>query len=208
LSERWYVSHIFLRQDTYAQRDNVLLEAIKPTVEELEKEDLIENFHFLFEGNFEILFRVRLRSTASMDKVKSLVGHGLQKIESLCSRITYDETYTGEGTPQTKDSFGEEGWLLAQRFMDVCSHITLLTREVVLGKKPLTAARLDSLFNKEKFVHLLLNQYGLDPFRESQFHSLGAIERVIVGFRILQRLERLEKALQDHTKQQNDTSAS
>jgi len=201
LAERWYVAHIFLKPDTYAQRDKVLVDTIEPIVERLEKAGLIENFHFLFEPNLEILFRVRLREDALLDSVKSIVADGLNSIANLCAKMDYEEGYAGEGDPKADWSFGTEGWELAQKFMDIGSRITLLTRNVAMGRKDISSGRLDSLFTPEKLVHLLLNQCGQGVLEESKFHSLAAIERALFGFRVFQRLEQLEKVVQKLTEQ-------
>ena len=93
----WYTAHIFLKPDTYAQRDNVLVDMIEPIVDKLEKAGLIENFHFLFEPNLEILFRLRLKKDVSLESVKSIAADRLKGITSLSARIDYEETYPGEG---------------------------------------------------------------------------------------------------------------
>jgi len=98
--EQWYVSHIFMKPESYQkERDRVLLDAVKPAVEALDAKKLIQTFHFLFEPNCEILFRVRLVDGASMKDVKTIVEGKLQPIKDLCSKIDPEETYPGEGDP-------------------------------------------------------------------------------------------------------------
>jgi len=121
----------------------------------------------------------------------------LASVTDLCQRMDYDENYPGEGDAQADYSFGEEGWLYAQRFLEIGSRIALLSRLVRYGKKPLSAGRLDSQFNEGKFVHLLLNQYGYSTTDEANFHSLGTIERTLRSFQIFSKLESVEKSLQE-----------
>ncbi|MEM2112036.1 MAG: lantibiotic dehydratase C-terminal domain-containing protein [Candidatus Bathyarchaeia archaeon] len=189
--ERWFVSHIFLQQRAYRERDIILLDAIKPAVEILEKENLISTFHFLFEPNFEILFRVRLKEDADMEKVKSIISEKLKPIENLCSKIDHDENYHGEGDPEAAWSFGTEGWALTQKFLEYGSRITLLIREVEMERKPLSAGRLDSQFNIGKLVHCFLNQAGLDMSREANFHIARFFERMLRAYGYFDALEKL-----------------
>ena len=193
MAERWFVSHIFLKKETYGKREDVLLKAIKPAVEALENEKLIQTFHFLFEPNFEILFRVHLNEDASMKRVKSIIAEELKPIENLCSKIVYDENYHGEGAPQADWSFGSEGWVYAQKFLEYGSRITLLMREVKMGCKPLSSGRLDSQFNVEKLVHCFLNQAGMDTIQEAHFHIDRYFERMLVAFGYFDVLERMKK---------------
>jgi hypothetical protein len=196
LVERWFVSHIFLQQKVYGKRDIVLLDAIKPAVEILEKEDLISTFHFLFEPNFEILFRVRLKEDADVEKVKSIILEKLKPIENLCNKINLDESYQGEGDPNAAWSFGTEGWALTQKFLEYGSRITLLMREVNMERKPPSAARLDSQFNEGKLVHCFLNQTGRNAVEEAHFYMDAYFGRILIAygyFNLLERLDKIEK---------------
>jgi hypothetical protein len=173
-----------------------LMDIIKPILDKLETERLIENFHFLFEPNFELLFRVRIRDGSDVERTKAIISDGLGSVANLCERIDYDENYTGEGDTQADYSFGGEGWLYAQRFLDIGSRIALLSRLVRYGKKPLSAGRLDSQFNEGKFVHLLLNQHGYSTTDEANFHFFGSVERALRSLQVFSKLESMEKSLQ------------
>lgn len=204
--ERWFVSHIFLNQETYGKKDNILLNAVKPAVEELENERLIQTFHFLFEPNFEILFRVRLNEEASMERVNSIIDEKLKPIENLCSKIVPDENYRGEGDPQADWSFGSEGWTHTQKFLEYGSRITLLMREVKMRRKPLGAGRLDSQFNVGKLVHCFLNQVGMNTIQEAHFHIDAYFERMLRALRyfdVLERLEKIEKQISQQEAKKN-----
>ena len=197
--EQWHVSHIFMKRDTFhKERDRVLVEAVKPAVEALEAKKLIQTFHFLFEPNHEILFRVRLADGAKLEDIISLVKEKLEPIRSLCNKIDHDEGYYGEGDPTADWSFGTEGWIQTQKFLEYGSRATLLMREVKMQRKPLTAGRLDSQFNMGKLIHCLLNQHGLDANGEAQFHIDRFCERTLMGwgyFDILDRVKKIEEKL-------------
>jgi hypothetical protein len=191
--ERWFVSRIFLKAEEYGNRDSVLLDAIKPAIEALENEKLIQTFHFLFEPNFEILLRVRLNDDVSMERVTSIVADKLKPIEQLCDQIESDENYTGEGDPKASYSFGSEGWIHTQKFLECGSRIALLMREVSGGKKPLEFGRLDSQFNIGKLEHCFLNQCGYGVTEEANFHIDRYFERGLVAWGYFDALERIKK---------------
>jgi hypothetical protein len=189
-----------LKKETYEKRDDVLLKAIKPAVEALENEKLIQTFHFLFEPNFEILFRVRLNEDASMERVKSIISEKLKPIENLCRKIVPDENYHGEGGPQADWSFGSEGWVHTQKFLEYGSRITLLMREVKMGLKPLSSGRLDSQLNIGKLVHCFLNQAGMNTIQEAHFHIDRYFERMLITygyFDVFEGMKKIEKQISE-----------
>jgi hypothetical protein len=190
--EQWCVYNIFMRKETYEERDRVLLDAVKPAIDELEDRGLIQTAHFLFEPNFEILFRVRLSEGASMDDVKAIIEEKLQPIDDLCNRIDSDETYHGEGDPLADWSFGTEGWVHTQKFLEYGSKVTLLMREIGMQRKPLNAGRRESQFNIGKLIHCFLNQAGLNVREESDFHIDRFIERSLRAYGYFDVLERLK----------------
>jgi hypothetical protein len=192
--EQWYVSHIFMKPEAFQkERDRVLLDAVKPAVEALEAKKLIQTFHFLFEPNFEILFRVRLSEGASMKDVKANIDEKQKPIKGLRFKIDPEEGYQGEGDPTAGWSFGTEGWLLEQKSLEHGSRITLLMREVGMGRKPISAGRVNSLFNIGKIVHCFLNQAGLNTIEEAEFHIHAFIERSLMARGYYDALERLKK---------------
>lgn len=201
MAERWFVLHIFLKPEKYKYRDIVLLDAIKPAVEELEKEGLTQTFHFLFEPNFEILFRVRLNEDADIEKVKSIIADKLKSIEDFCTQIVPDESYFGEGDPKASWSFGSEGWVYTQKFLEYGSRIALLMREVRLRRKPIDSGRMDSQFTPSKLVHCFLNQVGLGTADEARFHIDRYFERMLRAWGYFDLLERIKK-IEEHISKQ------
>lgn len=197
--EQWYVSHIFMKPEVYQkERERVLLDAVKPAVEALEAKNFIQTFHFLFEPNSEILFRVRLSESANMKDVKIIVDEKLQTIKDLCNKIDPEEGYHGEGDPAAEWSFGTKGWALTQKFLEYGSRVTLLIREVSIGREPIGSGRLDSQFRIEKLVHCFLNQAGLNTIGEAEFHIDRFVERSLMArgyFDALDRLKKIEEKL-------------
>lgn len=197
--EQWYVSHIFMKPETFQkERDRVLLNAVKPAVEALEAKKLIQTFHFLFEPNFEILFRVRLSDGVKLEDVKTIIDGKLNPIRGFCVKIDPEEGYHGEGDPTADWSFGTEGWIHAQKFLEYGSQVTLLMREVGVRRKPISAGRLDSQFNIGKLVHCFLNQAGLNTIEEAEFHIHAFVERSLMArgfYDVLERLKKVEEQL-------------
>jgi hypothetical protein len=207
--EQWYVSHIFMKPETFQkERDRVLLDAVKPAVEALEAKKLIQTFHFLFESNFEVLFRVRLSEGASMKDVKAIIDEKLEPIKGLCAKVDPEEGYHGEGDPTADWSFGTEGWLLEQKLLEYGSRVTLLRREVGVGRKPISAGRLDSQFNIGKLVHCFLNQAGLNTIEEAEFHIHAFVERSLRAHGYYDALERLKKVEEKLAQQEAPKSPS
>jgi len=195
--EQWYVSHIFMKPETFQkERARVLLDAVKPAVEALKAKKFIQTFHFLFEPNFEILFRVRLVDGVKLEDVKAIIDEKLGTIKNLCVKIDPDEGYHGEGDPTADWSFGTEGWPLTEKFLEYGSRVTLLMREVGMGRKLTGAGRLNSQFNIGKLVHCFLNQAGLNTIEEAEFHINGFIERSLMARGYYDALERLKKVEQ------------
>lgn len=192
--EQWYVSHIFMKPENFQEeRDRVLLDAVKPAVEALETKGLIQTFHFLFETNFEVLFRVRLSESASMKDVKAIIQEKLEPFKGLWAKIDPEEGYHGEGDPTADWSFGTEGWPLTEKFLEYGSRVTLLMREVGMRRRPISAGRLDSQFNIGKLVHCFLNQAGLSTIGEAEFHIDRFIERNLMARGYYDALKRLNK---------------
>ena len=192
--EQWYVSHIFMKPEAFQkERDRVLLDAVKPAVDALETKGLIQTFHFLFEPNYEVLFRVRLSEGASMKDVKAIIDEKFEPFKGLWAKIDPEEGYHGEGDPTADWSFGTEGWPLAEKFLEYGSRVTLLMREVGMSRKPISAGRLDSQFNIGKLVHCFLNQAGLSTIGEAEFHIDRFVERSLMARGYYDALDRLKK---------------
>lgn len=83
--------------------------------------------------------------------------------------------------------------MLEQKFLEYGSRATLLMREVGMGRKPISAGRLDSLFNIGKLVHCFLNQAGLSTIGEAEFHIDRFCERTLMARGYYDALDRLKK---------------
>jgi len=183
MSETWVVVLIYPKKPQLWW--NVLLDFIKPTVEELERQDLLMTFHFFFEP--EIHFRVRPKNDNQVSQIESLIKNRLTEVQKLIRKADFSQ-YSGE-----EPDFGIEGWQLAQKYFEYCCRISLLNLEVLARRK--TPQDIGNQFNVGKFVHCFLNQIGMDVNQEASFHNDRNIERRLMSLGIFQRLDQIESIL-------------
>jgi hypothetical protein len=171
MAEIWLVVEVY-PVNYAAQRIDLILKLVKPTLESVEKDSLIETFHFLFEPG-HLLFRARTSDMEKREKVESIIGENLKKVEYI-SRVEFKKDYTEE-----QDQFGTEGWLYVQKLFEYASRISLLKRETFDGLKTLNACHLDNQFNDGKLIHCFLNAQGHSIPEEALFHNQANIERLL-----------------------------
>jgi len=199
LTETWVVVLIYPKNPQL--RFNVLLDFIRPTVEELEKQDLMITFHFFFEP--EIHFRIRPKEENQVDQIEAIIKTNLSKIQGLIEKADFSR-YTGE-----EPDYGIEGWQLAQKYFEYCCRISLLNLEVATGRKsPPSPQYVGNQFNVGKFVHCFLNQMGFDIKSEANFHHDRSIERSLMSLRIFQKLNEIESRLDKLEKSPLKSSSS
>ena len=199
MSETWVVVLIYPKKPQYDV--NILLDFIKPTVEELENQDLLMTFHFFFEP--EIHFRVRPKKDDQVSQIKSIIKNKLTKVQKLVKKTDFSR-YTGE-----ESDYGIEGWELTQKYFEHCCKISLLYFEVITGRKsPPSPQYVGNQFNVGKFVHCLLNQMGFTLKDEADFHSERSVERRLMSFGVFQRLNEIQSRLNKLEKTQQRSSSS
>src|SRR3990170_6358030 len=176
--EAWIEANIFVHQGK--QRD-VLLGFIKPLIQQLRSDFGITAYHFLYEPDNEIRFRV-LTSDDKVDRIKGIIENlrGLPQVRDL----KYPQIpFNGERT-----AFGEDGWKTTYKFLEAGSDFALDLLDSSVRKGP--------HFNPIAFSHYFLNQQGLDQFTEATAHFQCSMERMLV---IVQ--ESYTKPLQEKTNQ-------
>jgi hypothetical protein len=191
MSEIWLVVEIY-PIGHMGHLIDMILSFIKPTLGNLEKEQTLETFHFLFEPG-HLLFRARTLDEEKRQQAKSIVDKNLDSIKEAIDRIEFIEDYTGE-----HDQFGIEGWQHVQKLLEYSSRISILKWETLTRQKPLEVCRLDRGFNEKKLVHCFLNAQGFSIPEEVIFHNEANVERLLLAnsyFGIHQRLQALEKKI-------------
>jgi len=165
VKEIWLAVEIHLKRNAPKVIDEMILNFVKPTIESLERERLIETFHFFNEGKY-FLLRVRTLTERKRQEVCSIVNANLTSISETCNTAPPKEDYTGE-----QNEYGTEGWLYVQKFFEYASRISLLKKETIYGKKSENTCNLEGDFNDLKLVHCFLNAQGLFPEDEVRFHK-------------------------------------
>lgn len=157
----WIQVNIFVTQ---GRQKDVLLGFIKPLVQKLRSDFKIIAYHFLYEPNNEIRFRV-LTTPKKVDKIKELIDKA--KTVEYVKELKYPKKrYQGE-----KQAFGEDGWKTTYKFLEAGSDFALDSLDKNVRKGP--------QFNLIAFSHYFLNQSGLGQVDEASFHASASIERMI-----------------------------
>lgn len=201
MTETWVV--ILVYPKNLQSRMNVLLDFIKPTVQELENKNLLMTFHFFFEP--EIHFRVRPKEDGQASQIETIIKNNLTKVQKFIKKADFSK-YTGE-----EKAFGIEGWQLAQKYFECCCRISLLYLEVATSRKtPPSPQYIGDQFNVGKLVHCFLNQMGFGAKGEADFHSDRGVERRLMSLGVFQRLNGIESRLSrvERVQQKSSTATS
>ncbi len=181
MMEQWVEVNLFAKQRV---QNDILLDVLKPFVENLKKRGVLVNWHFFREP--EIRFRVRLNSKkakAETDRKIAALAESLRE-RGLVSKWHFgnhgekNRIYAGE-----EDRYGRLGWRIAQDyFMDgaeVALQLLSLKREGKL-ENPLWARGLGNpweggsknpwksrqqnplVYHWSRYVHLFTNQLGFE----------------------------------------------
>jgi len=191
MSETWLVTKIWFKERNY---EALLLNFVKPTVEELENAKFLETFHFFFEPSPHFLFRVRVKDEETRIKIRPTIEKNLENAKDLIDKHNFDETYTGEHT-----EYGIEGWKLAQKFFEDCCRIAITRIDNTIQK--------GLEFNEGKFIHCFLNQLGFNIPQEACFHFDRSVERALVGYGVIGKLKEIEDRLSALEKREDDQNA-
>jgi hypothetical protein len=147
VQEHWVEARIKFRtpQLDNLQYQRLLLSVIKPTIQELEESHELVSFHFLFEPQHE-LFRIRLSTPSSIERVKQLVREQLEQVKDLV--VTEDPKLYGEYSGEA-GHFGEDGWQLAQKMFEMGTRLAIAMADPEFSK--------EIGFQPGKIVHCMMN---------------------------------------------------
>ena len=171
-------------------QDDILLDALKPYVDGLERSGSLVTWHYFREP--EIRFRVRVKTKVARDRELAAIS---KMAESLRKKRLVSEWHFGnhgeEGKPYAgeEDRYGKNGWKVAQEYFRNGSETALgliaLKRRARL-ESPLWASGLGNpwegggrnpwrereedplLYHWSRFVHLFTNQLGFDMEKEAE----------------------------------------
>lgn len=160
----WLITQFYA---SFEKMDLAILEVVGPVTREFERD--IETFHFFREPG-HLLFRI-LCKDGKEETVKSSI---LTMAAPLRADGTLSEVKSWKDANYSEaDSFGEDGWKVAQRFFELGSRLGMMRTEYSHDGK-----QLPWNFNEGKFVHLILNQWGYAVGQEADFHFKTSGERL------------------------------
>ena len=179
--EHWVEVNLFARQRV---QNDILLDVLKPFVENLRKREMVVNWHFFREP--EIRFRIRLRSEKAQVEASRRIAALAESLRERRLVSTWhfgnhgekDRTYVGE-----EDRYGHLGWRIAQDYFNHGSEVALQLLSLRRAGKlenPLWAKGLGNpweggsrnpwksrqqnplVYHWSRYVHLFTNQLGFD----------------------------------------------
>ena len=163
MAEEWVEAGIWFRNEV-ALRD-IVLGITKPIASRLRGEDWVRSFHYFFEDDPHLLFRVEVGDDERVDVAKDLVKKVLDEdARQIIDEFDVDRPYAGEA-----ESYGENGWNIAKRVFELGSRmaISLFDEKFDRGKS----------FQQTKLIHCFLNPQGV---QEADFHLDTFIGRVLI----------------------------
>jgi len=184
----WIEVNVFYEQDP----NILLLNHVKPLINNLEKTGQLLSFHIFGEPGPRILLRI-LTNSKSVDEIKKEIRSWENSVD--ISNIELRD-YKGE-----EEAFGVDSWKTAYKFLEASSRVRLDLIDKSIQKGP--------NFNLSALNHYFLNACGLSIFNEAVFHAEVMIGRLFAqrhyemsninkAFQeIDKRLQRLEKLLSE-----------
>lgn len=186
VQEHWVEARIKFKspQLDFPEYQRLLLAVIKPTIQELEESHELVSFHFLFEPEHE-LFRIRLSTLSSIERVKQLVRERMEQVRDLV--VTEDHELYGEYSGEA-GHFGEDRWQLAQKMFEMGTRLAIAQADPEFSK--------GIGFVPGKIVHCMMNpNFGA---MEYNFYLEQFIGRIMGGKTVVdEETERETKRLLD-----------
>lgn len=140
----------------------VIYQAIRNLVVELEKDEKLRSFHFFHEhGNVEL----RLCVEGDVDEA-------IDRHFSDCDQAI--SNFTVSDYQEEVERYGTDGWPIARAFFETCSRFVLM--------EFYPYADLGSWYSIGKLVHCFLNQYFASRSAEAQFYADELSVLIASGF--------------------------
>jgi hypothetical protein len=155
--------------DRKSRHHRLILDFVKPVVDNFMVNDSLKSFHFFYEGD-RLELRLEMDDEISRDEVRNAMNMHLHKVADLveitrCDAVDY---YPEIGDHQ----FGIDGWEIAKRVFEYGSRLAI----AFLDPK----SRKGKLLREGKLIHCMLNSLNYDTSGEKIFHIAQAIEREVV----------------------------
>lgn len=180
-SEIWFARKIFIEKPI--QFEELLLKFVKPSIEELEKEDAIKSFHFFRyidqQGTY-IRLRILTDEKNLLENVQPFIEQEVQeyKKKGLILEVGEDDY----SPPINK--WGKQEWAILQKHFEYMSKTSLRLLETKSNDKlknndqtnysPVLPIVIDNELDHplERHMHLLSNQLGFSLKEEALFHLI------------------------------------
>lgn len=121
MNESWVQTNLWFKKLDATGFQRLLLEFVSPTIKELESQDIIKTFHFLFEPDPHFFLRIEPNSPHESERVKQVIKEYLFGIQDLLVAHPEEQEFTSyterletmaktDGLLQEKCSRWAVGW--------------------------------------------------------------------------------------------------
>jgi hypothetical protein len=182
-TEKWVEIRLWFSRFDLTCYKRLLLSFIKPVIKELKNKQALKTFHFFFEPEPHLLFRIELCTEDAASEIKKLVRNYRKSIEDFIDSSRENELFADY--PGEAEDFGEDGWEIAKKVFECGS-------EMAIGKLDLDFRKGKKL-QVGKLLHCLLNSLG---YSFSDYEAIYHLRAFVSRMLILERKETLDEALE------------
>jgi len=179
-SEIWVETTVWIKDFDPERHRRLLLEFVKPIIQDLENKNLVETFHTLFEPGLRFLLRIKPKAEDRVAEVRSTVKKYLPNIQDFLVQKTERDLFT-EYRGEAED-FGEDGWTITKKVFEMGGRMAIANFDPNFKK--------GRKFHDEKLLHCFLNSIGHSIFirhirgkpvtSEALFHLNQFIGRILI----------------------------
>lgn len=156
MEEKWIETKIWFKEKILEKDDKYshLLETFNRIINE--NEGKILGFHFFFEPNPDMLFRIELNGSITHEEMESFIREKLTALDFV-EKLEFNREYIGEVF-----SFGEDGWKIAKKFFEISSKFAISQVDTNFKK--------EKEYTDEKLIHCFCNQVHISYPKEIEFY--------------------------------------
>ena len=187
MGEIWVEATLRLGRFDQVGHKRLILNFVKPVIEDLEDKDVLDTFHFLFEPGPRLLLRIQPKAENNVQEIRETVRNFLTEIQGLIVQDPAQELFTPYGGEA--EDFGEDGWMITKRVFEMGSRMAIgkLDQEFRKGRKFEEGKLLHCFLNSIGHGILVVNRGGRPVTSEALFHLNGFLGRMLIirGKRIM-----------------------
>jgi hypothetical protein len=180
MNEYWVQTNLWFKKLDATCFQRLLLEFVRPTINELESQSIIKTFHFLFEPDPHFFLRIEPNSPNQSEKVRQVIKKFLPAIRDLLVAHPEEQEFTSY--PGEAGDYGEDGWTITKKVFEMGSKMAIAQID--------SASKKGRKFDEGKILHCFLNSIGYSVFaiskngkfvtREAMFHLKQFIARMLI----------------------------